>query len=132
MIESLASTKLEHAPLGAQLLGARSIGGQQLLYRSPYDAEQGKPVRGGMPVLFPQFANLGPLTKHGFARNRPWQLMDERLGKDASSITYLLDINADKDSNWSYQARLQLQVDLRRHDMAMRLTVENTGNQSFS
>ncbi len=43
-------------------------------------------VRGGIPVCFPQFADLGPLPAHGFARNRRWTLATERSGKDFALV----------------------------------------------
>lgn len=61
---------------GAQLLSWVPAGGEEQLYRSPISRPaQGQSVRGGVPICFPQFAERGPLPKHGFARNRRWQLV---------------------------------------------------------
>jgi glucose-6-phosphate 1-epimerase len=37
-------------------------------------------------VIFPQFAAEGPLPKHGFARNTPWTLRDNRHDADGSAV----------------------------------------------
>ena len=36
----------------------------------------GTAIRGGIPVIFPQFAAEGPLPRHGFARTSEWTLDD--------------------------------------------------------
>ncbi|KAF3775949.1 putative glucose-6-phosphate 1-epimerase [Nymphaea thermarum] len=33
-----------------------------------------KPIRGGIPICFPQFSSHGTLEQHGFARNRFWSI----------------------------------------------------------
>ena len=33
-----------------------------------------KAIRGGIPIIFPQFRNLGTATPHGFARNRIFKI----------------------------------------------------------
>ena len=62
--------------LGAQVIGAE-IDGQKLFYLSPLSSLT-SPARGGVPVLFPQFAEYGPLVKHGFVRNLTWACIEER------------------------------------------------------
>ena len=61
---------------GAQLLSWIPSGDVEQIYCSPLSRPaQGKAVRGGVPICFPQFAERGPLPKHGFVRNRRWQLV---------------------------------------------------------
>ncbi|XP_010545409.1 PREDICTED: putative glucose-6-phosphate 1-epimerase [Tarenaya hassleriana] len=49
--------------------------GEELLFLSSKAIfKPPKPIRGGIPLCFPQFSNLGPLESHGFARNRIWSI----------------------------------------------------------
>lgn len=71
---------------GAHLLSFCSRGGKPLLWVSPNcDFTSGVALRGGIPVCLPWF---GPNAfdpkkpKHGFARNRDWQLSDTNLLAD--------------------------------------------------
>ena len=52
-------------------------GGKELLFMSENAVYNGtKALRGGIPVCFPQFGDLGPCkAQHGFARNLPWTLV---------------------------------------------------------
>ena len=67
--------------------------GEDRLYLSPLAAfDEGAAIRGGVPVIFPQFAGEGPLAKHAFARRRRWTLSQQaddratwRLRDDAES-----------------------------------------------
>lgn len=59
---------------GGQLLSWRTAHHGEQLYLSPWPTAPGKPVRGGVPVCFPQFAERGPLPKHGYARTSVWAL----------------------------------------------------------
>jgi glucose-6-phosphate 1-epimerase len=60
---------------GGHVLGWTPAGGRPRLWLSPTAAcGPGLAIRGGVPVIFPQFAGRGPLPKHGLARDRGWQV----------------------------------------------------------
>lgn len=72
-----------HAASGARLevylhgahVTSFSFGGAELLYTSKSAIFDGAtPIRGGIPIAFPQFGNQGPLPAHGFARTSLWSL----------------------------------------------------------
>src|SRR6202012_2821919 len=49
-------------------------GGQEQLYVSPTsEYGEGQAVRGGVPVIFPQFSSRGTLPRHGLVRTRTWE-----------------------------------------------------------
>ena len=72
----------------------------------------GVPIRGGIPVIFPQFGD-GPLPKHGLARTRAWQVTRTALGADgAVSITLRLEDDTQTRALWPHPFCLQLTVSL--------------------
>ena len=65
-----------HDKKGAQVLHAALESGLELLYLSPLvDVYPDNPIRGGIPLMFPQFGDSGPLRKHGFVRDLQWYLV---------------------------------------------------------
>ena len=48
-----------------------------------------RPIRGGIPVIFPQFGS-GPLPQHGLARTSEWRLISTQVIDDAVSATLQL------------------------------------------
>ena len=57
------------SPYGAQALSWITADGAEQLFLSPRSVYRtGTAIRGGVPVIFPQFAGLGNLPKH---RNMP-------------------------------------------------------------
>ena len=60
---------------GAQILSWMTADGVERLYCTSRLPSEPKPVRGGVPVIFPQFNQRGPdftLPRHGFARQLRW------------------------------------------------------------
>lgn len=110
---------------GAQLLQAAPAA-RELLYVSPGPHVAGMALRGGVPVLFPQFALNGSLPKHGFARNRAWRLLSRAPG--CACLT--LDIAPDDNVAWPHAARLTLEIFVGQ-GLRQVLRVENTGKDPF-
>ncbi|KAI7753920.1 hypothetical protein M8C21_033119, partial [Ambrosia artemisiifolia] len=72
---------------GAHVTSWKNEQGEELLFvSSKATFSPPKPIRGGIPIVFPQFSNLGSLQSHGFARNRFWTI-DNNPSPDVSKIT---------------------------------------------
>lgn len=121
---------LLHQALGAQLLGAALAPHDAVFYLSPL-ANTGA-ARGGVPVLFPQFAEVGPLRKHGYVRDMPWTLREHRQGAGLEMLCYTLDIAEGDIAAWPHAAELQLTVELRPGRLTMTLSVKNAGTSAFA
>ncbi|KAB5573499.1 hypothetical protein DKX38_000693 [Salix brachista] len=58
---------------GGQVLSWRTDQDEELLFTSSKETfKPPNPVRGGIPICFPQFGNRGSLEQHGFARKKIW------------------------------------------------------------
>lgn len=72
------------------------------------------PTRGGVPILFPQFANGGILPKHVVFRAVHWTLHDEQVSQISLTLSYGLSIETNDYLTWPYAARLSLLVEKTR------------------
>ncbi|KAJ4911172.1 Galactose mutarotase-like superfamily protein [Raphanus sativus] len=60
---------------GGHVTSWKNENGEELLFLSSKSIfKPPKPIRGGIPLCFPQFSNYGPVKSHGFARNRIWEV----------------------------------------------------------
>jgi glucose-6-phosphate 1-epimerase len=126
-----AGASAELSLYGGQLLSWRPAGGEEWLFLSRSARfRRGEGIRGGIPVMFPQFADRGPLPKHGFARTEMWRRADD--GADASRATLELADSSATRQPWPHAFRLQLHVELGAHDVNVTLAVENTGDAPFT
>ncbi|CAN7122111.1 unnamed protein product [Brassica rapa subsp. narinosa] len=77
---------------GGHVTSWKNENGEELLYLSSKAIfKPPKPIRGGIPLCFPQFSNYGPVKSHGFARNRIWELdaNPPPLPSNSSSIAFV-------------------------------------------
>ncbi|SEK77482.1 glucose-6-phosphate 1-epimerase [Roseateles sp. YR242] len=118
---------------GAHLVSWVPAGGEEQLYLSPTSPfATGQAIRGGVPVIFPQFNTRGPLQKHGFARNKPWQLVSAESGKDdALAVLRLTDDGASR-MVWPHAFEAEISVRITGRTLEMELACENRGDTPFS
>lgn len=123
--------RLTWQPTGAQVLTSEA-GGSPLLYCSPlHDPSVGQPARGGIPVLFPQFADRGPHRKHGWARDVEWNLLDEQITDDAHCVLWENDFHQHPGSDWPHSAVLALSAKVSAGSLSLELQITNTGPNAF-
>ncbi|KAK7196253.1 aldose 1-epimerase-like protein [Novymonas esmeraldas] len=77
---------------GAHLSSWKTSDGKEHLYLSPNAIyEDRTALRGGVPLIFPQFGPYGSLLPvHGFARIRPWQVESAESGAVSFSLRVAL------------------------------------------
>lgn len=87
----------------------------------------GESIRGGVPIAFPQFAELGPLPMHGFAHTMPWTWSGST---DRSAGLTLVDTAATR-ALWPHRFVAQFAVVLGPGTLTLAFSVGNTGRASF-
>ncbi|WP_457418891.1 D-hexose-6-phosphate mutarotase [Roseateles sp. P5_E7] len=114
---------------GGHLLSWKPAGAPEQLYLSARsEFAPGKAIRGGVPVCFPQFAERGPLPKHGFARTLPWELVQQEVGKDdVLAVLRLRDSDATR-ALWPHAFELELSVRVGGRSLDVELACENLGD----
>ena len=118
---------IEHQALGAQILRL-----EDFFYLSPIQLTNNHPRRGGVPILFPQFADRGHLKKHGFVRNLNWQLITDAQSLESHQLTYRLQIQEKDIPEWPYCANLELSLNATVNDVEISLMICNNGPNPFS
>jgi glucose-6-phosphate 1-epimerase len=90
------------------------------------------PIRGGVPVCFPQFADQGPLPMHGFARTTSWELVESgRAGNGAAHVRLRLEDSATTRALWPHAFAIELSVTAHGSTLVLAFAATNTGTASF-
>ncbi len=112
---------------GAHVARWTDAGEGDVLYLSPRSRfAPGEAIRGGVPVIFPQFADLGPLPKHGFARTAEWTLAEASADR---VVLVLADTPATREL-WDHAFRAELTVETGA-ELSITLEIHNTGDTAF-
>lgn len=133
---------------GATVTSWKTSNGQEQLFLSQAAALDGsKPIRGGIPLVFPVFGPppkshaTGQLPQHGFARNSHWEFLgkstSENVGRKADGSVKLdfglsssmLDPGVQK--KWAYDFGLVYSVTLGKDKLECQMHVQNKGSEAF-
>lgn len=107
-------------------------GAERLFLSERSEFRAGAAIRGGIPVIFPQFAAEGPLPRHGFARTSEWTL-DGVTASDGEAVASLsLRDSAETRAIWNHAFLATLGVRVGGDRLAVSLTVENRGRAPLS
>lgn len=119
--------------LGGQLLSWISADGRERLFLSERAVFDGSvPIRGGVPVCFPQFADQGKLPKHGLLRTRQWEVAAQRCGDDYALVTLTVGDDAASRALWPHAFQADITIMLEADRLDMEFGVDNTGETPFS
>lgn len=117
---------------GAQLLSwVPARGGERLFLGTATRYGAGRGIRAGIPVIFPQFADQGPLARHGCARTSAWTCLGVETGDGAPRAVFALDDDDASRAQWPHRYQVRLCVGLDADTLEVALEVRNRGDAPF-
>ena len=145
---SWAGTSVDVALFGAHICSWKTPGtaGQpveRLWMSSLAHMDGSAPIRGGIPIVWPQFANDGPHPLHGFARELPWVVVSAADDNDQASASITLELTDSQSTrDGSYQEpsvepfpwkfRLRFTITLGAGHLQLRLEARNEASVEAS
>ena len=119
---------------GAHVLGWQPAGsGQPALYLSADSGfGAGAAIRGGVPVIFPQFGERGTGQRHGFARVCTWRRSFAGVEQGRAVARYELDHGDVAPGVWPYRFLLEYEVVLHANTLQLALRVTNADRQPWT
>ncbi|RLA71677.1 MAG: D-hexose-6-phosphate mutarotase, partial [Epsilonproteobacteria bacterium] len=128
---SLASAKI--ALQGAHIFHYARKSEEPILWLSERsDFENGKAIRGGVPICWPSFGTNNPdLPQHGFARTSLFKHIETKeIDKDTTQVTLRLRHSNETLKLWAYKFELELKVTV-SDSLTMELTTTNLDTKAF-
>jgi glucose-6-phosphate 1-epimerase len=122
---------------GGHLLSWTSADGAEQLFCSEQSALDGsRAIRGGVPVIFPQFAERGHGMRHGFARLCTWRVLDSGVQEDGAAFGVFTlddtDLSEAQAQQWPHRFALTLTVAVLANALTLNLEVRNSGLDAFA
>ncbi|RYP44400.1 hypothetical protein DL768_009132 [Monosporascus sp. mg162] len=135
---------------GATVISWKDRAGNEKLWLSDAaDLDGPKPVRGGIPLVFPNFGTTpdhpatAKLPQHGFARTSQWEFLGKSTsesspGKGPSDAAVKLDfglasstVDESLQGLWTYSFSAIYSVTLSQEGLSTSIVITNDGNEPF-
>ena len=119
---------------GAHVTSWKPAGADEVLFVSAKSRwEDGRAIRGGVPICFPWFADKVDDPKapaHGFVRTTAWQLESIVQARDAVTVSMFTESNNDTKKWWPSDFHLVYRATFGA-ELNLELVVRNTGTTSL-
>src|SRR6266550_1376747 len=119
---------------GAHVTSWKPGGGEEVLFLSSQSRwEDGRAIRGGVPICFPWFGDKTDNPKapaHGFVRAKAWQLESIAQVGDAVTVSMFTESDEGTKKWWPADFRLVHRATFGR-ELSLELVVTNTGKTSL-
>jgi len=119
---------------GAHITSFKNSKGTELLFMSTKVIfQQGKAIRGGIPICWPQFGP-GDLPQHGFARVSNWNIKETSYNDSVVVVTLTLSDSDETRKLWNHSFSLDYRISLLADVLRVELIVSNTNqdNRDFT
>lgn len=118
---------------GAHVTSWKPASGEERLFLSSRSAfAPNAAIRGGVPIIFPQFASMGPLPKHGFARVEEWELTRTRRTRKGQGEAQLrLTASEGTRARWNHAFEATFVVTTEGMSLSLALSVLNADAARF-
>ncbi len=117
---------------GGQVTGWLPAGGEEQLFLSSKSEFSPKAaIRGGVPIIFPQFGTLGALPKHGFARTLAWELVGSQVQPQSAKATFELRSSRATRLLWPHDFLAELAAAVGGPRLELALSITNLDREPF-
>ena len=119
---------------GAHVTSWKPAGGREVLFLSSQSRwENGRAIRGGVPICFPWFGDKAGDPKapaHGFVRTKAWQFESIARVGDAVTVSMFTESGEDTKRWWPAEFRLVYRATF-ASELRLELVATNTGKTSL-
>lgn len=117
---------------GATITSWKSNNIERLLLSKSAILDGTKAIRGGIPLVFPQFGQpLTTMLQHGFARISTWELLSHEIKSDSVTCDLSLNYTEETLKVWPHKFQLIYTITLSSCSLITKLTINNIDDKAF-